>query len=482
MKGMVTFLACAIILSTALSMILFARSVSGHAATGGSFPFTAILFTTWLIAAAMWGRWFHVYRLAGIVDVTIERVLFVAMILVLIGGLVSTPSILRGNRSIELLFLLLGVVCLASMLVHGFTPPAPRYTSPWYIFISAYLFPMIVFLFAKRYFITERNLSILFHGLFYLGAYLSVMAFFEFFDLRQYVFPQYINDPKVWLHLDRARGPFLNSAMNGLALVISFICGVHLLAFKNGFRRLLHSLLLFLFFPAVFFTLTRSVYLCFLLSLGALLFAYRTSFPKWKVLALPLAVTLVIASANIPRLASSDRRAGGVYQVEEVRIREALLKRSMVMILDNPVFGVGLAQFIPASVAKYKGVVPIPETSEEQTQHNQIIGITVELGLVGAAVYLLMVIMFFRRALSLLAGSPETGFIDRNLAVLIGTALGAYVVNNLFIDSSFQLFPNALFFMFGGIADGLYGRMKLMNTIGREWFERGSFDILVHNS
>lgn len=479
---MVTLLACAIILSTALSIILFARSISGHAATGGSFPFAAVLFTIWLISAAMWGRWFHVYRLAGIVDITIERVLFAVMILTLLGGLVSTPSILRGNRSIEPLFLLLCAICLASMLVHGFTPSSPKYTSPWYIFITAYLFPMIVFLFAKRYFVTERNLSILFHGLFYLGAYLSVMAFFEFFNLRQYVFPRFINDPKVWLHLDRARGPFLNSAMNGLALVVSFLCGVHLLAFKNGFRRLIHLFLMSLFFPAVFFTLTRSVYLCFLLSLGTLLFAYRTSFPKWKVLALPLAVTLVIASANVPRLASSDRRAGGVYQIEEVRIREALLKRSMVMILDNPIFGVGLAQFIPVSVAKYKGVVPIPETSEEQTQHNQVISITVELGLVGVAVYLAIVTMFFRRAFSLLHASPETEFIDRNLAVLIGAALGAYVVNNLFIDSSFQLFPNVLFFMFGGIADGLYGRTKLMNTIGREWFERGSFDILVHNS
>jgi hypothetical protein len=218
------------------------------------------------------------------------------------------------------------------------------------------------------------------------------------------------------------------------------------------------------FFPAVFFTLTRSVYLCFLITLATLLFSYRTSFPKWKILALPLAVVMVLTFVNLPKLASSNRRAGGVYEVNEVLIRQSLIKRSLIMVADNPVFGVGLAQFIPASVAKYKGLVPIAETPTEQTQHFQLLGMAVELGLVGLFVYLSIIFVFFKRVYSLFIGLPRTGFIDSNLALLIGLSLVVYMVNNIFIDPSFQLFPNVVFFTFGGLADGLYGQLELMQT------------------
>ncbi len=246
--------------------------------------------------------------------------------------------------------------------------------------------------------------------------------------------------------------------------MIGFACGIHLLSLKRGFARLFHTILLALFFPAVFFTLTRSVYLCFLLTLGTLLFAYRTPFPKWKLLSIPLALALIFALVNLPRLASSERREGGVYQVQEVLIREALLKRSVIMIMDNPLFGVGLAQFIPASLAKYKGLVPTSESSEEQPQHHQLIGMTVELGLVGVSVYLAIIAMFLKRVFALYRGLPHFGLISSNLAVIIGISMSVYILNNFFIDSSFQLFPNLLFFTFGGLADGLYYRLPLLRT------------------
>ena len=406
----------------------------------------------------------YVYRVAGLFDLTIERIIFGAVILTLITGpLTGSPS-WRGRLTIERLFFLFALICLASMTIHGFERTSPKYISPWFVFITAFLFPFAAFLFAKRYLVAQRDLSFVFHALFYLAVYLGIMAFFEFFNLRQYVYPRFINDPKVWIHLDRARGPFQNAALNGFALIIGFICGVQLLSLKHGFARLFHLILLSLFFPAVFFTLTRSIYLCFLFTLGTLLFAYRTPFSKWKVLAIPLALALVVAWMNFGRLASTERREGGVYQVQEVILREGLLKRSVTMVADNPVFGVGLAQFIPASVAKYKGLVPIPESSEELNQHHQLLGMAVELGLVGVSVYLSIIVMFFRRVYSLFAGLPGTGFMDSNLALMFGISLSVFILNNFFIDSSLHLFPNVVFFTFGGMADGLYSQLELMQT------------------
>ncbi len=459
MKRMLAFLYSVIIFSIVVSVFFLSRSYHPYSPHETSVHFPALLISCWLFAAAMFGGVFYTYRLAGFFDLTIERAIFIILIVTLIAGAFSRSPSLHPRRAIELAFILFAFICLASMAVHGFGPSSPRLTSPWYIFITAYLFPFLAFLFAKRYLVTERDFSILFHTLFYLGAYLAIIAFFEFFDLRQYVYPRFIVDPKVLAHWDRARGPFYNSALNGFAMVIGFICGVQILSSKRGFAKVLHLILMSLFFPAVFFTLTRSVYLCFLFTLGTLLFAYRTPLSKWKLLALPLALALIFGSMNLHRLESSNRREGGVYQVEEVHIREALFNMSMIMIADNPVLGVGFAQFLPASLTRYRALVPLAQQFEPTSEHHQILTIAVEVGLIGVTLYLWMIVMFLIRAYSLFTWFPSTGYFDPNLALLIGLALGVYILNSLFIDPSYQLFPNAVFFTFGGIADGLYGRL-----------------------
>jgi O-antigen ligase len=132
---------------------------------------------------------------------------------------------------------------------------------------------------------------------------------------------------------------------------------------------------------------------------------------------------------------------------------------SMIMIADNPVLGVGFAQFLPASLTKYRALVPLAQQFEPTSEHHQILTIAVEVGLIGVTLYLWMIVMFLILAYSLFTGLPRTGYFDPNLALLIGLALGVYILNSLFIDPSYQLFPNAVFFTFGGIADGLYGRL-----------------------
>ncbi|MGA2026521.1 MAG: O-antigen ligase family protein [Syntrophobacteraceae bacterium] len=453
-----------IIFSIVVSVFFFYLSSHPYSAHETSASFPALIFSLWLIAVAMWGKPFYAYRFADLFDLTIERFVFGVVILILFAGAFAGSQSWRGKRVIERSLFLFALICMASMTIHGFGPSSSKYASPWFIFISAYLFPFAAFLFAKRYLVAEKNLSLVFHVLFYLGVYLAIIAFFEFFNLRQYVYPRFIADPKILAHWDRARGPFFNAAINGFAIVIGFICGVQLLSFKRGFARLLHLILMTVFFPAVFFTQTRSIYLCFLVTLVTLLVAYRTPVSKWKLFAIPLALVMIFAIVNLPRLESSERREGGVYQVEEVVIREALFRMSLVMVKDNPVFGVGLAQFIPASVARYKDLVPLPATYQPTSQHHQLLAMAVELGLVGLFVYLSITVVFFRRVYSLFIGLPKAGFIDSNLALLIGLALGVYILNNFFIDSSFQLFPNAVFFTFGGMADGLYGQLKLMRT------------------
>ena len=426
------------------------------------FSWPAILLGAWIITGAVFGVNFFVFRVAGLFDITIERLLFSMLIFFLVAGLFTGKVRFQTNRTIEITMGIFVLVCILSMMRVGFVAVSPEFVSPWFVFITGYLFPFIIFMFAKSYIVSEKDVTLILQALFYFGIYLSITAFFEYANLRQFVFPAYINDPLVSpLHLERARGPFLNAAFNGVGILIGLISGLHLLQKKTGFTKIFYQTALLLFFPAVFFTLTRSAYLGLLITLLIFLGWYKTSFSKWKLISLPLAVILIVGIANAPRLLSTERREGGVAQVEEVSIRMALLKQSYYLFSEHPLNGVGLAQFIPAvsSSQKYKGPVPfIIEESRATFQHNHLMGIATELGIPGILVYLILIFFTLRRLMQLAGKLPDTGIMGNNLRITIFAIWCVYLNNNLFVEPSNSIFVNAVPFLFAGIVDGLYTR------------------------
>ncbi len=418
-----------------------------------------VVLSLWLVVSVVFGANFFVLKMPGIFDITIERMLFLVILLALGAGLFTGKVNLRSGIAIELTMMAFILICVVSMIRYGFLRINPLFPSPWFVFITGYLFPFTVYVYAKNFIRDENQVQLIFHTLFFLGIYLSLTAFFEYFNLRQFVFPKYINDPLIGIHLDRARGPFLNAAFNGVGILIGFISGLHLLEKKTGFTKVFYQMSLLLFFPAVFFTLTRSVYTGLLISLFIFLGWYKTSFSKWKLVSLPLVLMLIVGIVNTPRLLSTERREGGVYQLEEVNIRLVLLEKSFFLFSEHPLMGIGLAQFIPASTVAYKGRTPfVAEVAGAQYQHNHLAGILAELGLEGFIVYLTLIILILRRMAQLTGKLPESGIMGRNLRIAIFAIWCVYLSNNLFVEPSKTLFINAVPFLFAGLADGLYCR------------------------
>lgn len=449
-----------VILSLAVILLWFRKGSQQPHTKEDRSTLPAAILAAWVIASAVFGANFYALRFAGFFDISIERLLFSLLALTLVVGLFQGRVQFLKNITIEIVMGIFVIVSLFSMLRTGFLPAAPDFPSPWYVFISGYLFPFIVFVYAKHYIITDTDMLRVLHALFYFGLYLSIIAFFEYADLRQYVFPTYINDPELsTLHLERARGPFLNAAFNGVGILIGLISGLHLLQTKQGFGKFFYQTALLIFFPAVFFTLTRSVYLGLLITLFIFLGWYKTSFSKWKLISLPLALVLILAVANAPRLLSEDRRAGGVYQVTEVNIRLALLEKSFTLFSERPLTGVGLAQFIPASLRSYTGRTPfVAEEAGTQFQHNHLLGIATELGAPGLLLYLLLIVLILRRLRQLAGKLAPDGIMGNNLRIVILAIWCVYLNNNLFVEPSNNIFVNAVPFLFAGLADGLYTR------------------------
>jgi O-antigen ligase len=419
---------------------------------------SAQLFGAWLVASVVFSSYFFVVQVPGLPDITIERALFAVILAILLVDLTVGRLGAAKNRNIEYLMLTFLVICVVSMIFFGFRQVLPGWPQPWFLFITGYLIPFLAFIFVKYRFRNDDDARVLFGTLFCFGIYLCSIAFFEFEGLKSWIYPRFIIDPTIELHLDRARGPFLNSAFNGAAMNLSFLAGVALLSNRRRIPKMAMCLLLLTFFPAIFFTQTRSAYLIFSVVVLGLLFFYQTHLPKWKLFSIPVAFLAIFAVVNIPKVVSNERRTGGVYQVEEVKIRYALIEKSLSLIADYPLVGVGLGQFIPASVTKYRGRVSFPEGATPDTQHNHILGLMVELGLVGASFYISVILLFFKRVLQLRAVAATSETMDPNLPLILFLGGMVFIINGLFVEPSYSLFLNAAFFSFLGLADGLVNR------------------------
>ena len=84
----------------------------------------------------------------------------------------------------------------------------------------------MLFFVAPKAFREERDRRILLGTLVALGAYLGLTALFETVGPDALVVPDYISDPNVGTHEDRARGPFAEAAANGLSLYGCMVAAV----------------------------------------------------------------------------------------------------------------------------------------------------------------------------------------------------------------------------------------------------------------
>lgn len=418
---------------------------------------STLLFSVWLAATVVFSPFTFVLKVPGLPDMSVDRTIALLVMFCALIRVYRHDSLSGQDKLVETLMFLFGVVCLISMARFGFSSSRPTLQKPSYIFLFGYCLPFMAFVYAKYFLSSERDMTAVFKTLFWLGVYLTVMAFLERSSYNYLVWPSYVTDPAISpLHLDRARGPFLNAAFNGVALNVAFLCGFMAYPSLPRSRRWLYVALLALMVPAVYLTRTRSVYLHFLVTLGGVLLLYKTGFSRWRILpALALACAILLA-ANAERFISEDREAGGLAQMNEVYIRLNLAEKSRLLLSENPIGGIGLAQFRNGSLFTPK---------EVEMQHNQLIGMAVELGLPGFLLYLCMLLVLFHRLCRLADFIPQGTVCNPNLVTLIALTLFVFLWNAFFVEPAMHLYLNSTLFAFAGVIDQLYNRYVLRTIV-----------------
>ena len=255
------------------------------------------------------------------------------------------------------------------------------------LFDSLGLIPFALFLVAPLVFRSERERRVLSAVLLVTGAYLGLTALFEAVGADALVFPKYILDPAVGIHAERARGPFVEAVANGLALYACAVAAlVSLSVWRSTALRVLAVGVAILCGLGIIFTLTRAIWLASVVASLVALAADRR-LRRFLVPSVAVAGVLVLVAVLLVSTLSqqAEQRAGDQLPLWDRLNTNAAAER---MIAERPLFGFGWDRYSGANVDYLRQGEDYPLTGVGLDVHNVFLARAVELGLLGAALWL----------------------------------------------------------------------------------------------
>jgi putative inorganic carbon (HCO3(-)) transporter len=245
------------------------------------------------------------------------------------------------------------------------------------------LVPFALFWVAPAAFGTERQRNVLLVPLTVLGAYLGLTAIVETTGPSSLVWPKYILDPSVGIHLDRARGPFAEAAANGLAL---YFCAVAAAVGLARWRsRLIALLVIGACVAGLLFTVTRQAWIAAILGTGAAMLSER-SLRRWLIPAgVAALVTIVALLSFVPGISGhASNRAADKLPVWSRLASDAAALR---MIQAEPLHGFGWYRFGSDSPPYYRLARNYPMFTVGRP-HNVFLAYAAELGVLALVAWL----------------------------------------------------------------------------------------------
>lgn len=248
------------------------------------------------------------------------------------------------------------------------------------------LVPFFVFFIAPFAFRTDRERRVLLGGLVGLGLYLSITGIFEVTGARALVVPNYINDRNKGIHYERARGPFLDGSPNGMVMYCCAVASaVAFATWRSPRWRRVAFVAACLCALGTLLCLTRAVWLAAIIATPLTLLAAR----ELRRYLLPLVaagfVLVVGAFALVPGL--YHRATERKNEQRPIYDRKNSNAAALRMIQDRPLLGFGWGRFEDESKPFYRDSGNYPLTTVRQL-HNIFLSNAVELGLIGASLWL----------------------------------------------------------------------------------------------
>lgn len=377
---------------------------------------------------------------------TIPRLGIVVLLLLWVAMLLLGRFRFRAAWPISGVIFLLAAYFCVSAGVSGFETRS--IVTVHYRLIGGYLFPFATFALILHAISRERNLLQLTIFFAILSVYLTFVGWCEQFNWRGLIFPSFINDPSVGIHWGRVRGPFVMSPGMGLTLTFCFFSNL-VLARNIYVGRWLLYLMNLLMLPAIFWTKTRSVWLGFLMGCAIWVAYSQRRTARAIGICLLLGLGLTVAVVNMGNFLSENRDIGGWMDMEPMLMRLGLAKMTWGIFEDHPFFGVGFGHFRDFAPAYAQDPVSAAYAyGSSALEHNNLLSILAETGVIGVVLYILLMVMLIRCSIRLYHKLPVSGagFFSRDLLVLYWVLAAAYLIDGTFRETSDNPFVNSLFF------------------------------------
>jgi O-antigen ligase len=349
---------------------------------------------------------------------------------------------------------------------------APYQAQDWSVFAAKWVVPILLFNLAGLVFVSSRALRSFEIFSWITLSYLALTAVFFLLGWNSLIFPQFILDENMGIHVERARGPFLQAVANGVALNV-----LALIALDSFRRRRLPKILAVLFFIllpfAVLATKTRAVWLSFAISIAALAILsknrriYHTCIAG--ILLAALGVWVAVAAGNDNRT-FKDR----FEDASPVEFRMALYQAGWEMFKQKPILGWSAPD--------------IQEQLEQRIEefhqdafyfHNTFLEVAVSYGLVGLTLYLWLIISLLklaRRRSPARMYAISNQFLDAEFRPVWMVLLSVYLLNACFVVMNYQ-FVNGFLFTLAGILAAQDRRLGYANQPKEMWEYANAFNV-----
>jgi putative inorganic carbon (HCO3(-)) transporter len=369
----------------------------------------------------------------------IDRVAFVLLIVGVTGrAVVTRQRLLVVERAT---WPMIGLTLLAVASVIG----QPFDNQTWSLLAAKFIVPFALFHLAGLVFGEERRLEQFEFFALIVLAYLCFTSIAFLVGAKSLIFPRFILDESLGYHVDRARGPLLQAVANGVSLNLLGVLALHALL-RGRIRGLKAAVLLASLPVAILATMTRAVWLSFVVSVGVLTFRSQNG----RLRSICVAVTVVGTLGLLTALSFDDQRRALADRLNEsgpVDFRQAVYAGGWQMFLEKPITGWGVNQ-MPSELARHVSGYK----EKELYPHNTYLEILVEHGIFGLALYAWLMWEILRLGRGRVPRAEREGLLNRQFHALWPVLLGIYWVNAAVVVMNYQFVNGLLFTMAGMLA------------------------------
>jgi O-antigen ligase len=315
----------------------------------------------------------------------------------------------------------------------------------WCLLAAKFFVPFALFHLAGLVFQEERRLRQFELFALIVLAYLCFTSIAFLVGAKSLIFPRFILDESLGYHADRARGPLLQAVANGVSLNLMGVLALHAFL-RRRIRGFAAALLLASLPVAILATMTRAVWLSFVVSIGVLIFLSHNR----RLRLICAVVTIVGVLGLLITLGFDDQRKALVDRLHEsgpLDFREAVYAGGWQMFLEKPLTGWGVNQ-MPSELARHVSGYH----EKELYPHNTYLEILVEHGIFGFALYAWLMWEILRLGRGLIPPAERDGFLNRQFHAMWPVLLGIYWVNAAVVVMNYQFVNGLLFTMAGMLA------------------------------